>query len=217
MLVPKRLYPLLACAGIMMAVVAAVVGQIESAPYLDSLHLTLGEYAVLGGGGGAIGFALAALAGASLATVAGLRAAAAPVGTAAERLLLVWSAALAVLAVLPALAPGLDAEAAAQAYRYTSIVAFAAVPAAGGLMAAGFRRDERWRPVAAPVEWLALAGGFGLLALVYVALPGHGVLIGLVERVTLVIGTALIGVPAVRVARLTWARGATRASQAALG
>ena len=48
--------------------------------------------------------------------------------------------------------------------------------------------------------------GFGLLAITYVALPGDGVLIGLVERVLLGTEIALVGVLAVRLAQLTWAR-----------
>ncbi|GAA2850634.1 hypothetical protein GCM10010517_08110 [Streptosporangium fragile] len=216
--VSKRLYPLIACAGIVTAVVAAVLGRLDPAPYLDVFNLTISEYAVLDRGG-ADELALAALGGASFVTVVGLRAAGAPMGTAAERLLLAWSAALVVLAAVPGVAPGLGAELTVQAHRYASAVAFVALPVAGGLMAGRFREDGRWRAVAGPVEWLALAGGFGLLAITYVALPGHGVLIGLVERVLLGIGTALIAVLAVRLARLTWARSvphASRASRAAL-
>ncbi|MFF5213213.1 DUF998 domain-containing protein [Streptosporangium sp. NPDC000396] len=216
MLALRRLYPLVACAGIAMAVVAAVVGQIDPDPYLDPLNLTISEYAALDRGG-ATEFAMACLGIASFALVVGLRAVKAPVGAAAERLMLVWSAALIVIAIVPTTAPGLALDLTAQVHRYVSVAAFVAMPAAGALMVARFSEDERWRVVARPVEWLALVGGFGLLAITYVALPGDRVLIGLVERALLGAEVALIGVLAVRLAQLTWTRDASRVSRAALG
>jgi hypothetical protein len=215
---PKIYYPLIACAGIATATVAMIMGQVGG-PYLDPLNLTISEYAALSGGR-ATQFAMVFLGIASFALVAGLRAVKAPVGVTAERLMLVWSAALIVLAIVPNAAPGQGMELSAQVHRYVSVVAFVALPAAGALMVARFSEDERWRVVARPVEWLALAGGFGLLAMTYVTLPGDGVLIGLVERVLLGTEIALIGVLAVRLAQLTWVRStspASRASHAALG
>jgi hypothetical protein len=212
-----KIYPLIACTGIATAAVAtAAIGLIDPVPYPDPLNLTISEYAALSGGG-VTQFAMASLGIASFALVAGLRAVKAPVGVAAERLMLVWSAALLVLAIVPAATSGPLADLSAQVHRYVSIAAFVAMPAAGALMVARFSEDERWRAVARPVEWLALAGGFGLLAITYVALPGDGVLIGLVERVLLGTEIALVGVLAVRLARLTWVRSAARASRAALG
>ncbi|WP_433249182.1 DUF998 domain-containing protein [Streptosporangium sp. CA-135522] len=216
MLALKRLYPLVSCAGIVMAVVATVIGQIDADPYLDPLNLTISEYAVLDRGG-ATEFAMASLGVASFALVAGLRAARAPVGAAARRLMLAWSAALVVIAIVPTTAPGLALDLNAEVHRYVSIAAFVVMPLAGALMVARLGQDERWRPVARPVEWLALAGGFGLLAITYVALPGDRVLIGLVERVLLGTEVALVGVLAVRLAQLTWVREGSRASRAALG
>ncbi|MGV9325424.1 DUF998 domain-containing protein [Streptosporangium sandarakinum] len=213
MLASKRLYPLIACAGTAAAIVAAIAGQIDPDPQLDPLNLTISEYAVLDRGG-ATEFAMACLGVASLALVAGLRAVRAPIGAAAERLMLAWSAALVVIAVVPTVAPGLAMDLGAQVHRYVSIAAFLALPAAGALMAPGLGRDERWRVVARPVEWLTLAGGFGLLALTYVALPGDRVLIGLAERALLVTEVALLGVLAVRLAWLAWVPGAARTSRA---
>ncbi|GAA3142433.1 hypothetical protein GCM10010466_36730 [Planomonospora alba] len=211
----KMLYPLVACAGILIAAVAAVVGQADPDPYLDPLDLTVSEYAVLDRGG-ATEFAMVSLGIASFALVAGLRAVRAPVGGLAERLMLVWSAALVLIAVVPTTAPGLALDLGAQVHRYVSIAAFAAMPVAGISMAGRLAGDERWRPAAGPVEWLALAGGFGLLAITYVALPGDRVLIGLVERILLVTEVALVAVLAGRLLQLTWIRSA-RASHAVLG
>ncbi|MFD0889231.1 DUF998 domain-containing protein, partial [Streptosporangium algeriense] len=94
---------------------------------------------------------------------------------------------------------------------------FVVLPVAGALKVARLGEDERWKAVARPVEWLALACGFGLVAVTYVALPGDRVFIGLAERVLLTAEIALITVLAVRLAQLSRAPGRARASQAALG
>ncbi|WP_440067656.1 DUF998 domain-containing protein [Streptosporangium sp. OZ121] len=216
MLASKRLYPLIACAGLVVAVAVAAAGQADPVPYANPLDLTISEYAALDRTG-ATGLALAALGIAAFAVVAGLRAVGAPVGVLAGRLMLAWGVGLIVLAVVPAVLPGTGTDLISQTYRYVSIAVLAAVPAAGGLTVARFGEDERWRPVARPLEWLTLAGGFGLLALTYVTLPGDGVLAGLVEWTLLGTEVALVGVLAVRLARLTWARGTAPASRAALG
>ncbi|MFC4058501.1 DUF998 domain-containing protein [Planomonospora corallina] len=215
----KTIHPLVwslvACAGILLAAVATVVGQIDPDPYLSPLDLTVSEYAALDRGG-ATEFAMAALGVASFALVMGVRAVRAPVGAPAERLMLLWSAALVVIAVVPTTAPGVALDLGAQVHRYVSIAAFAAMPVAGMSMVARLAGDERWRAVARPVEWLSLAGGFGLLALTYVALPGDRVLIGLAERVLLVTEVALLAVLVGRLLQLTWNRN-TRVPQALLG
>lgn len=105
MLALRRLCPLVACAGIAVAVGAMVVGQVlAAASHPDPLALTIGEYAAVEGSG-ATELAMISLAVASLALVAGLRAARAPLGRAVERLLAVWSGALTVMALVPAGAP----------------------------------------------------------------------------------------------------------------
>src|SRR5690606_10482318 len=74
---------------------------------------------------------------------------------------------------------------AAGAGRFLPLVAFVCVPVAAAQMVGRFEGDERWRGIARPLEWLSLAAGLGLAALTYVALPGGGVMIGLVERLLL--------------------------------
>ncbi|HEY9524152.1 MAG TPA: hypothetical protein VIR33_12995, partial [Thermopolyspora sp.] len=71
--------------------------------------------------------------------------------------------------------------------------------------------DERWRAVARPMEWLALAGGLGLAVTTYVALPGHQALLGPVERGLLAIEVATLGVLALRLLGLTWGAALERA------
>ncbi|WP_336211954.1 DUF998 domain-containing protein [Nonomuraea sp. LPB2021202275-12-8] len=199
----KRLYPLIALAAIMFAVVGVVAGQLGPDPYLDPMNVTVSEYAVADRGG-VTEVAMAVLALGSLALLAGLRAAGAPVRGMPEKLLMVWSGALAVAAVIPTTPLGADLTVAAQVHRWVSVAAFVSLPAAGALLVPRLAADEAWKPVARVVEWLALAGGLGLLAITYVALPGERVMIGLVERMLLGAEVALLAVLAVWLVRLVW-------------
>ncbi|MFB4283835.1 DUF998 domain-containing protein [Nonomuraea sp. MTCD27] len=206
----KRLYPLIACASILFSVVAVVVGQFGPDPYLDPMNVTISEYAV-SDRGGVTEVAMAVLGIGSLALLAGLRAAGAPVRGMPERLLMVWSGALVIAAVIPTTPIGHDLDLTAQIHRYVSIAAFVSLPAAGALLVPRLAADAAWKPVARVVEWVALAGGFGLLAITYVAMPGERVLIGLVERVLLGAEVALLGVLAVWLVRVAWRRSASPA------
>jgi hypothetical protein len=199
----KRLYPLIACGSILFAVVAVVVGQFGPDPYLDPMNVTISEYAVADRGG-VTEVAMAVLGIGSLALLAGLRAAGAPVRGAPERLLMVWSGALVVAALVPTSPIGQDLDLAAQIHRYVSVAAFVSLPAAGALLVPRLAADAGWKPVARAVEWVALAGGFGLLAITYVAMPGERVLIGLVERLLLGAEVGLLGVLAVWLTWLAW-------------
>ncbi|MEV0228619.1 DUF998 domain-containing protein [Nonomuraea sp. NPDC050786] len=199
----QRLYPLIACASILISVVAVVVGQFGPDPYLDPLNVTVSEYAV-SDRGGVTEVAMAVLGIGSLALLAGLRSSGAPVRGMPEWLLGVWSGALVVAALVPTTPLGADLDLAAQVHRYVSVAAFVSLPAAGALLVPRLGSDGRWRPVARVVEWVTLAGGFGLLAITYVAMPGDRVLIGLVERLLLAAEVSLLAVLAVWLTRLAW-------------
>ncbi|MEV4102556.1 DUF998 domain-containing protein [Nonomuraea sp. NPDC049649] len=187
-----KVYPLVALAAIVSGVAGMVFGQFGPDARLDPLHTTAGEFAVAGRGG-VTALATAVIALGSLALLAGLRAAGAPVRGTPERLLLVWSGAL------------LTAPfGAGPVSRYVTVAAFACLPAAGALLVPRLSGDQVWRPVARTVEWLALAGGLGVLALTYVALPGEGVMLGLVERLLLGADVALLAVLAVWLVRVVW-------------
>ncbi|WP_113698549.1 DUF998 domain-containing protein [Nonomuraea lactucae] len=194
-----------ACVSIGFSVVAVVVGQFGPDPYLDPLNVTVSEYAVADRGG-VTEVAMAVMGLGSLVLLGGLRAAGAPVRGFPERLLLVWSVALVVAAVVPTTPIGADLTVTAQVHRYASVAAFVSLPLAAALMVPRLAAAEEWKPVARVVEWLALAGGFGLLAITYVALPGERVLIGLVERLLLGAEVAVLGVLAAWLVRLAWAR-----------
>ncbi|GAA3122393.1 hypothetical protein GCM10020001_048600 [Nonomuraea salmonea] len=125
-------------------------------------------------------------------------------------MLMVWSGALMVAAVIPTTPIGQDLDLAAQIHRYVSVAAFVSLPAAGALLVPRLGQDAAWKPVARAVEWVSLAGGFGLLAITYVALPGERVMIGLVERLLLGAEVALLAVLAGWLVRLAWQRGPSR-------
>ncbi|GAA0375789.1 hypothetical protein Acor_73340 [Acrocarpospora corrugata] len=178
----KRFAPLVACAGVVTALAALVPDRID--PLNTSIGAALEH-------GGATQLALAALGLAAFALWAGLRAQRAPVGGWPERLILVWGVAMVAAPVLPEMV--------------WRLVVFTTLPAAAAQLVGRFADDERWRVVARPVEWLALTAGLGLAALTYVALPGEGVMIGLVERSLLGVEVAMLAVLAARLTHLSWA------------
>ena len=193
MLPLRKAYPLIAGGGTVVAAVALMCAHIgvtgwwnvpiAVAPALDS--------------GVSLEIALVSAGVAGFALVAGLRATGAPAGGWPERLLVAWAAATALLGTVPADTPRMVTGA-------LSVVIVFAMPAATALLVPVLRQDERWAGTARPMEWLALAQGLGLAALTYVALPGHQVMIGLVERALLGAELAVAGVLAVRLVRLTW-------------
>lgn len=201
----KRLYPIIACGSIVFAVVGIVVGQLVPDPGLNPLNVTVSEYAV-SDRGGVTEAAMVVLGLGSLILLRALKAAHAPVRGLPERLLWVWSGALIVAAIIPTTPIGQDLTLTAQIHRYVSVAAFVSLPAAAALLVPRLAADEAWKPVARTVEWLALAGGLGVLAIAYVALPGERVMIGLVERLLLGAEVALLAVLAAWLVRLAWGR-----------
>ncbi|MGN9788040.1 DUF998 domain-containing protein [Nonomuraea sp. ZG12] len=191
----KRLYPLIALAAITFAVAGVLAGPGAS------MNVTVSEYAVADRGG-VTELAMAVMALGSVALLAGLRGAGAPVRGMPAGLFMVWSGALAVAAVVPATPLGM--ESAVQVHRWALVAAFVSLPAAAALLVPRLAADEGWKPVARVVEWLALAGGLGVLAMTYVALPGGGVLIGLVEWALLGAEVALLTVLAGWLVRVVW-------------
>lgn len=176
-----------ACAGTAVAAVAFVVAHLGGTGWMD---VTIGT-TLARDPGVALEVALAAAGCAGLALVAGLPAAGAPVGGWPGALLTAWGAATALLGVAPAGTPRLVAGA-------LSVTAYLTLPAATALLVPALREDARWAAVARPMEWLALAQGLGVVAITYVALPGHQVMIGLVERLLLGVELAAAGLLAVR-------------------
>lgn len=195
----RKAYPLIACGGLAVAVIAFVLAQTDSFAWLDGTIAA----ALTDGTGGSLPVALTSAGLAAFALVAGLHSTGAPVGGWPGRLLLGWAAATTLLPAVPAEAPWPVPVA-------LSAVAFLTLPAATALLVPALRTDARWEGVARPMEWLALAQGLGLVAITYVALPGHQVMIGLVERLLLGVELAVVGVLAVRLAQLTRAASGAR-------
>jgi hypothetical protein len=201
----RRLYPLIACLAIVFAVVGIVVGQFVPDPYLNPLNVTVSEYAV-SDRGGVTEVAMAVLGLGSIILIQALRKAGAPIKGMPERLMWIWSGALVIAAIIPTTPIGQDLTLTAQIHRYVSVAAFVSLPAAAALMVPRLAAHEAWKPIARTVEWLALAGGLGLLAITYVALPGERVMIGLVERLLLGAEVAVLAVLAAWLVRLSWGR-----------
>ncbi|TDE58561.1 DUF998 domain-containing protein [Nonomuraea mesophila] len=207
----KRLYPLVACASILFSVVAVVVVQWGAGPSVDPMNMTVSEFAV-SDRGGVTETAMAVLGVGSLALLAGLRSAGAPVRGMPGWLLMVWSGALIVAAIVPTTPIGQDLDVVAEIHGVASAAAFVSLPAAGALLVPRLTAHAAWKPVARAVEWVALAGGFGLLAITYVALPGGGVMIGLVERLLLAAEVSLLAVLAGWLAWLAWSPSVAKAA-----
>lgn len=187
----RRLSPLVAGAGVLVASISMVAGLI-GVP-LDAFHLTIGQYAGLDGDGGT-SLVLTLLALSSAGLLAGMRAVRAPISGWPERLVLGWALSLLGAALLPGTV----------AADVMIVAALVGLAGAAALMVRRFGDDERWRPAARPFEWLSLGAGGALAVLTYVALPGHRVLIGLVEWSLLGIEAAVLAVAAARLAWLSW-------------
>ncbi|WP_248963057.1 DUF998 domain-containing protein [Sphaerisporangium perillae] len=185
----KRLYPLAAGVGMLVASITMAAGLIGTSPGI--LDVTIGRYAVLDHGG-ATEFVLAVLGLASLGLLAGMRAVRAPLAGWPERLVVAWAVSLMGAAAVP------------HAGLADLLVAVALISLAGAaaLMVRRFGDDERWKPAARPMEWLALGSGGGLAVLTYVALPGHQVMIGLVEWALLGVEATALAASAVQLMRI---------------
>ncbi|MFI6505108.1 DUF998 domain-containing protein [Nonomuraea typhae] len=201
----KRFFPHIAFLAIAFSVAAVVVGQLVPDPYLDPVNVTVSEYAVADRGG-VTEAGMAVLGLGSFVLLVALRAAGAPIRGLPQWLLGIWSGALIVAAVVPTTPIGADLTMTGQIHRMVSIAAFVSLPAAAALLVPRFAADARWKPIARTTEWLALAGGLGLLAITYVALPGDRVMIGLVERVLLGAEVAVLAVVAAWLVRLSWGK-----------
>ncbi|MFC6080316.1 DUF998 domain-containing protein [Sphaerisporangium aureirubrum] len=191
MLPLRRLYPLVAGAGVLAASLTLVIGRIGGPDGMADL--TIARYAALDGGRAAA-LAVGLLGVSSLLLAAGMRAVRAPVAGWPQALTLAW----AVSAVIAAVAPG------TRVAEVAMLVALVSMAGATALMSRRFGADERWLPIARPMEWLALAAGGTLAVLTYVSLPGHGVLAGLVEWTLLGVETAALALVAAHQTRVAW-------------
>jgi hypothetical protein len=183
---------LLSVSGLSVAVAATVLGHIGLGPGFDPLALTVSDYA-LSDRGAVIEAAMMALAGASLALIAGLTAARAPVRGLPTFLLLIWAVGLLVAAAVPTDPIGTPVmSTAALVHRYASVAAFVCLPGAALVLASRFAAEEAWSTLSGPLRRLATASGVGLALLLYVAFPGGRVLMGLVERALIAVEVVVL-------------------------
>lgn len=184
-------------AGAGIALAAAVIATLHVAGVgrVDPVAQTVSEYVALPGGAALLGLAAAGL------IVAGL-AGAVTLNTTARRLLLVWAAAVLLVAVFPTNLPGQPPDVSALVHRWAGALVFALPPVAGAVAArtAGPRRI----PLTAASAAAAVAAGAFLLAHAPHVLAGADVFgyLGLVERVayaTLLVLLVAIASPPARV------------------
>jgi hypothetical protein len=193
-----RVLALTSVLGLSVAVIATMLGHIGLGPDFNPLVLTVSDYA-LSDRGAVIETAMVALAGGSLALLAGLAAARAPVRGIPTVLLLIWSAGLLVSAVVPTDPIGTPVmSTAAYVHRYASVAAFVCLPGAALVLASRFAADAAWCTLSRLLRRLAAASGIGLALLLYVAFPGDRVLMGLVERALITVEIVVLVVLALR-------------------
>jgi hypothetical protein len=201
---------LVAAGGLILTVMLAVVGHVDAGSAYNPVTLTVSDYAV-SDRGGPVDMAMVTLALASLALLLGLRVVRAPVRATTAALFLVWIAGLLASAAVPTDPIGAQMSSAGLVHRYTSVSAFVSLPLAATVLSLRFDRDLRWRTIGPRMRLLAATSAAGLLLMLYVAFPGHRVMLGLVERVLILVEMGLLAVLAVRLFRV--AMGLDRTSQ----
>jgi Protein of unknown function (DUF998) len=188
--------------GLIVAVVATVLGHVGLGPGYNPLALTVSDYA-LSDRGGAIEIAMVALAGGSLALLAGLAAARAPTRGLPTVLMLVWSGGLLIAAVIRTDQPGVASmSTAAYVHRYASVAGFVSLPIAAAILASRFRTSKPWADLSSLLRLLTVVCAVGLAVFWYVAFPGGRVLMGLVERSLIAVEIVMLLALTVRLLRV---------------
>ncbi|MFD3698868.1 DUF998 domain-containing protein [Streptomyces sp. NPDC058646] len=178
---------------VVLAASAALWAPSDTDPELSPSSLTVSDFAALDRGGpiettmfllGAVSFVLLWVARRRLPSVRGLP----------SVLLAFWALGLAVAAVVPTDPLTTDLSTPAYVHRYASVLAFAALPAAGLLLARRLSADPRAARTALGLRLLSWAALSGAVAMAYVAGPGGREFIGFAERLLLGCEVVLLGV-----------------------
>lgn len=184
----------IAVAGVVVAAAMIAALHVAGAGRVDPVAQTVSDYVAVPAGAALLGLAAAGLIAAGLAGAVTLNAA-------ARRLLLVWAAAVLLVAVFPTNLPGQPPDLSAFVHRWAGALVFTLPPVAGavGARTAG----ERRAPLLAASVAAAVAAGAFLLAHAPHVLAGAAVFayLGLVERVAYVALLVLLVVVATPAAR----------------
>ncbi|MFJ9038523.1 DUF998 domain-containing protein [Streptomyces sp. NPDC102406] len=193
---PRRLSRFLAPAvwtAVVFAVGSALWSPTDTDPGLSPFRLTVSDFAALDRGG-PIEITMGLLGAVSLGLLAVARARKVPVRGLPSLLLALWGAGLLLAAFVPTDPLTADLSGSAYLHRYASVTAFAALPAAGLLLARrltgadGAGDTARWLRA---LSWAALTGA---AVMAYSACFADRELIGLVERLLLGCEVAMLGV-----------------------
>lgn len=138
---------------------------------VDPVAQPLSDYVMVSGGYALVGVSTLALAGSAFVLAAGLARAELPRPRSAAALLVLFGAALVLVALFPTTAPGVPLDLSATVHRYAGAVAVAALPLAGVLVAARARGVPGWDASAVALRrWSLLVAGIGAFLLV-ISLP----------------------------------------------
>ncbi|MEU9982081.1 DUF998 domain-containing protein [Streptomyces sp. NPDC050856] len=179
--------------AVALAVGAALWSPSDTDPDLSPFFLTVSDFAALDRGG-PIEATMALLGAVSLVLLTVARGRCVPVRGLPSALLTVWGLGLVVAAVVPTDPLTTHLGGSAYVHRYASIAAFAALPAAGLLLA---RRLSAEPHAVRTVRWLRVLSCIALIGaalMAYSAGPGGRELIGLVERLLLGSEVTMLGV-----------------------
>jgi hypothetical protein len=193
---------MVAAVGMTLTAILGVAAHLHSDPGMSPLSLTISDYAV-SNNGWPMNVAILVLGISSLSVPLALRAVRIRVGAVAEALLLVWCLGLIVSAIVPTDPIGVvELSTRAYVHRYVSVAAFVALPVATLLAIRRLATDARWRGTVRRLRALAVASVLALLGLYYVAFPGGRVMMGLVERILVLVELALLAVLVGQILRL---------------
>jgi hypothetical protein len=183
MTMPRRAaFAFAALIGAGLTALLAVIGQFGPDPDFSQVSLTISDYAVADRGG-VTDWAMVAFGGSALALLLSL--------DRPRRLLAgilgLFSTAMVVAAIAPT-DPGTHLTVTGAIHRYASVLAFAALPTAGLLLA------ERFGRLAGLVRGLVGASSVFMLAMLASAVLADRLWIGVAERLLLGTGVVLLGV-----------------------
>lgn len=173
----------LAYLGLGLTAGMTVLGHVGADSRLSAVGSTISDFAAVDFSGPvSVGIFLCVAA--SLALLAGLRRAGAPLTAWTRGLFLTWCGSLLVTAAVPTDNPFtmIELSSAGYVHRYSAALAFVALMAFTWFFGKAMRADERWKDLAARLRWMTLAAAGSGAAMVATTYFGDRFLIGLIER-----------------------------------
>jgi hypothetical protein len=146
-------------AAVSVALLLMGVLHVLGSTVVDPVSETISDYVAVPGGYTLLGMSTMAMAVAGVLLIGGVRAAQLPRARTVTGLLVVWSAALVVVAVFPTNDPGTPVTVSAWVHRWGGAVMFAVLPVIVALVARRAAAAEHWAPAAPALRVWAWIGG----------------------------------------------------------